>query len=222
MDIERIKNASCIYISSLEYDSFYYDEDEKQRRLERINKADEFSQCLSVINKGNRFDYLNWLHKEDLITDQECADAVYSIWTMQENFYRCGMSKEKLIKMMKIAEKSPLLKSDIDDLSVEDTVTIYRGVKVNNYRGLSWTVDKGVAEWFARRFGHNGDSCYLFTGTINKKEILALFSSRNEKEVVCDYRKIKNIRCEEILITDNPKSQFDKHIEMCIKGNTEF
>ena len=159
-----------------------------------------------------------WLHKENLITDQECADAVYSIWTMQENFYRCGMSKEKLIKMMKMAEKSPLLQSDIDDLSDNNTVTIYRGVKVNNYRGLSWTIDKSVAEWFARRFRHNGDSCYLFTGTINKKDILALFSSRNEKEVVCDYRKIKNIRCEEILITDNPESQFDKHIEICITG----
>lgn len=218
MDIGKIKNASCIYISSLEYNSSYYEEDEEQTRIERINKADRFSQCLSAINKGNRFDYLNWLHKDCLITDQECADAVYSIWTMQENFYHCGMSKEKLIKMIKIAEKYPLLQSDIDDLSDEDTVTIYRGVKVNNYRGLSWTIDKNVAEWFARRFGHNGDKCYIFIGIINKKDILALFNSRNEKEVVCDYRKIKNIQCEEIIITDNPESQFDNHVEMCIKG----
>ena len=218
MDIEKIKNASCIYISSLEYDSFYYEKDEKQRRLDWIKKADRFSQCLSAINKGNHFDYLNWLHKGDLITDQECADAVYSIWTMQERFYRCGMSKEKLVKMIKLAEKSPLLQSDIDDLSDQNIITIYRGVKVNNYRGLSWTVDKSVAEWFARRFGHDGDKCYVFTGTINKKDIIALFSSRNEKEVVCDYRKIKNILCKEIVIADNPESKFDKHIEMCIKG----
>lgn len=217
MDIERIKSASCIYISSLGYDESYYQEDEEQTRLERVNKADTLSQCLCAINKGNRFDYLNWLHKGDLITDQECADAVYSIWTMQERFYRCGMSKEKLIKMMKLAEKSPLLQSDIDDLSDNNTVTIYRGVKENNYRGLSWTIDKSVAEWFARRFGHNGDKCYVFIGTINKKDILALFSSRNEKEVVCDYREIKNIQCEEIIINDNPHSRYDKHIEMCIK-----
>lgn len=218
MDLEIIKNASCIYLSSLDYDSLYYENDEKQRRLGWIEKVDRFSQCLSAINKGNRFDYLNWLHKDGLITDQECADAIYSIWTMQERFYRCGMSKAKMIKFMKIAEKSPLLQSDIDDLSDEKTVTIYRGVKVNNYRGLSWTVDKSVAEWFARRFGHDGDKCYVFTGMINKKNILALFSSRNEKEVVCDYRKIKNIQCEEITITDNLKSQFDKHIGICIAG----
>ena len=218
MDIEKIKSVSCIYISSLEYDSFYYEKDEKQRRLGWIEKADRFSQCLSAINKGNRFDYLDWLHKNGLMTDQECADAVYFIWTMQERFYRCGMSKAKMIKFMKIAEKSPLVQSDIADLSDEKTVTIYRGVKVNNYRGLSWTVDKSVAEWFAKRFGHDGDKCYVFTGRINKKDILALFSSRNEKEVVCDYRKIKNIQCEEIIITDNSENQFDKHIEMCITG----
>ena len=218
MDIEKIRNASCIYISSLEYDSSFYEKDEKQRRLDWIKKANKFSQCLSAINKGNRFDYLDWLHKSKMITDQECADAVYSIWTMQENFYRCGMCKGKLIKMMKIAEKSPLFQSDIDDLSDEGTVTIYRGVKVNNYRGLSWTVDKSVAEWFARRFRDNGDKSYVFIGRINKKDILALFSSRNEKEVICDYQKITNVRCEEILITDNPESQFDKHIETCITG----
>ena len=169
MDIEKIKNASCIYISSLEYDSFYYEKDEKQRRLDWIKKADRFSQCLIAVNKGNRFDYLNWLHKGDLITDQECADAVYSIWTMQERFYRCGMSKEKLVKMIKLAEKSPLLQSDIDDLSDQNIITIYRGVKVNNYRGLSWTVDKSVAEWFARRFGHDGISVmYLLEQLIKR------------------------------------------------------
>lgn len=201
MDIEKVKNASCVYISCLEYDSSFYEKDEKKKRLEWIKQANEFSQCLSAINKGNRFDYLNWLHKDGLIADQECADAVYSIWTMQESFYRCGMCKAKLIKMIRLAEKLSLLQSDIDDMSDKNTVTIYRGVKVNNYRGLSWTVDKSVAEWFAKRFGHDGDKCYVFTGTINKKDILALFSSRNEKEVVCDYRKIKNIRCEEIMIT---------------------
>lgn len=76
MDIEKIRNASCIYISSLEYDSFFYEKDEKQRRLDWIKKANKFSQCFSAINKGNRFDYLDWLHKSKMITDQECADAV--------------------------------------------------------------------------------------------------------------------------------------------------
>jgi hypothetical protein len=193
--------------------SNFYDESDIEKRLERISKADNLSKCLYAINKGNRLDYLNWLHKGQIITDQECADAVHNIWTMQENFYKCGMSKSNLIKFMKIAEKSPLLQSDIDDLSEDNTITIYRGVRVNNYRGLSWTTDKNVAEWFAKRFGNNGDKCFVFTGIITKKNIIDIFNCRNEKEIVCDYRRIKNIRCEEIIITDNEKSSLDSYIQ---------
>ena len=105
-----------------------------------------------------------------------------------------------------MAGKPLLSQLDIDNLSDENMVTIYRGVKVNNHRVLSWTVDKSVAEWFAKRFGYDGDKCYVFNGTINKKDILAVFTSRNEKEIVCDYRKIKDIQCEEITIMDNLKS----------------
>lgn len=213
MDIEDIKYSTYLYVSCLDFDSFIYGEDEKQRRIERIVRCENFFQCMDTVNRGNRFDYLKYLHKEKLLTDQECANIVYSIWTMQERFHRCGMPKIKLIKFMKMAEKSPLFQSDIDELSDGNTVTVYRGVRVNNYRGLSWTTDKKVAEWFARRFGTNGHKCYVFTGTIKKKDIIGLFDSRNEKEVVCDYRKIKDIQCEEIIITDNPKSKFDKHIE---------
>lgn len=208
MNLEDIKSFTEFYISSLTYD-----EEDEQRRLKGLSKADTLSQCVSVINKGNRFDYLNWLHKESLITDQECADIVYYIWTIQEFFHNCGMSKTKMIKFMKLAQKSPLLQSDIDDLSDTDMVTIYRGVNVDDHRGLSWTIDRSVAEWFAKRFGHNGDKCYVFTGKIRKEDIITIFKSRNENEVVCNYRKIKNIQCEEIIIDDSPESKFDKHIK---------
>ena len=45
MDIEKVKHASCAYISCLEYDSFFYEKDEKQKRLEWIKQA----------NKSNTF-----------------------------------------------------------------------------------------------------------------------------------------------------------------------
>ncbi len=216
MNIDTVKEYTKMYLSYLPYDSFYYDEEDRQRRYERLSKAERLSHCVSVIRKGNRFDYLSYLHKLGAITDQECADMVYDIWTMQERFHDCGMSKTKLIKFMKMATKSPLLESDIDDLSDEDMVTVYRGVGTNSHKGLSWTTDKGVAEWFAKRFSSNGDKRYVFTGRVHKKDIIALFNGRNEKEVVCDYRKVKDIQCEEIIIDDSPESQFDKHIKNAI------
>lgn len=216
MNIEAVKDYTKMYISYLPCDNFLYDEEDKQRRYERLSKAEKLSHCVSVINKGNRFAYLDYLYKLGAITDQECADEVYSIWTMQERFHDCGMSKTKLIKFMKLATKSPLLQSDIDDLSDGDIVIVYRGVGVNSHKGLSWTTDKTVAKWFAERFKTNGDIGYVFTGRVHKKDIIGLFNSRNEQEVVCDYRKVKDIQCEEIIICDSVKSQFNEYVEESI------
>ena len=66
-------------------------------------------------------------------------------------------------------------------------------------KGLSWTLSKNTAEWFAKRhlFGKKGYG-YLFYGEIKRKDIIALFDCRNEREVVCDYRKVRNIQRETI------------------------
>lgn len=202
MNIETIKEYTKFYVDSLRYDDFY-NESYRDRQIERIAKAENLEQCMNVVNKGNRFDFLNFLHKCGVITDQECADTVYSIWTMQEKFHNCGMAKTKMIKFMKMAEKTLVLPEDIAELSDDSMITVYRGVKENDYKGLSWTTNKNTAEWFARRFLYNVDKVYLFSGKLKKKDIIAFFGCRNENEVVCDYRKIKDIQREEIFAKPN-------------------
>jgi hypothetical protein len=198
MDIETIKEYTSFYVDSLKYDNAFYDETYRNRQTDRIANAEKLEQCLNAVNKGNRFDFLNFLHKYGVITDQECADMVYSIWTMQERFYNCGMAKTKMIKFMKMAEKTLVLPEDIAKLPDDSMITIYRGVKENDYKGLSWTIDRNIAEWFAKRFSYNVNKVYLFSGQLKKKDIIAFFDCRNENEVVCDYRKIKDVQCEEI------------------------
>ena len=108
-------------------------------------------------------------------------------------------------QIMKMAEKSLVLPDDIDKLSDDSVITIYRGVKENDYKGLSWTIDKNTAIWFAKRFS-NGD-CYVFTGQLKKKDIIAYFNNRDEAEIVCDYRKIKHISCEKVQLMDSEKDK---------------
>ena len=99
-----------------------------------------------------------------------------------------------------MAGKEISLPDNLEQLSDDDMITVYRGVRVNNYKGLSWTTDKQCAEWFAKRFGISEEKSYVFTGQIKKKDIIAFFDNRNEEEIVCDYRKVKDIRCEEIIL----------------------
>jgi hypothetical protein len=66
--------------------------------------------------------------------------------------------------------------------SLDDTVTIFRGcVKNLNEDGLSWTLDRERAEWFANRFDQKG---IVIEKAIGKEEIVAYFSGRGEQEII--------------------------------------
>ena len=220
--MEIVKQYTKIYIELLSYETT----GSKQFQLEKLKKLDAantISSCLYAINKGNRFDYLNFLYKNDVITEQECADTIYSIWTMQERFYNCGIAKTKMINFMKLAKKTFVLPDAINELSDNDMLTIYRGAKYNDYKGLSWTIEKQVAIWFARRFSKNSDKCYIFTGKLLKRDIIAYFNGRKEAEIVCDYRKINEIKCEEMIMEKQDDSsifQMPKTIELACHQQT--
>ena len=59
---------------------------------------------------------------------------------------------------------------------------IYRGcIEGLNEGGLSWTLDKSRAEFFANRFGKHG---IVKQRTINKPEIIAYLNGRSEQEII--------------------------------------
>ena len=62
------------------------------------------------------------------------------------------------------------------------TVTIYRGCKKDlNEGGLSWTLDRAVAETYAERFDKGG---IVLQRKINKPEIVAYLNRREESEII--------------------------------------
>jgi hypothetical protein len=68
--------------------------------------------------------------------------------------------------------------------SLPDPVIIHRGSSGIFKSGVSWTTDKDMAEFFARRFADTDAS--VVTGRIRKEEIWAVFTGRKESEVLCD------------------------------------
>jgi hypothetical protein len=55
-----------------------------------------------------------------------------------------------------------------------------------NENGLSWTLDKSKAEFFANRFGKKG---IILERKIPKSEIVALLTVRGETEVIWEEKK---------------------------------
>jgi hypothetical protein len=71
--------------------------------------------------------------------------------------------------------------------SLPEEVTIYRGCQEGlNENGLSWTLDKSKAEFFANRFGKKG---IILERKIPKSEIVALLTVRGETEIIWEDKK---------------------------------
>ena len=135
-----------------------------------------------------------WLHErpyrleafaqiEHLLDDKEYWNLLGSIWTDTENGW-ANLAQWKKFFKSKRAYRNYLMDWDeqmaLDSLA--DTVTIYRGCQKGlNENGISWTLKRDKAEWFATRFKQEG---VVLEKTISKRDIIAVFTGRNEFEVV--------------------------------------
>lgn len=67
-----------------------------------------------------------------------------------------------------------------------EPITVYRGISDTKHRrwrrGLSWTLDPNVAEWFATRFGSRGNPA-VFSLAVDPRSILTITDERGEQEV---------------------------------------
>ena len=78
--------------------------------------------------------------------------------------------------------------------SLPDVVPVWRGCERGRERGLSWTTDPAVASGFA-----TGRRCFnkeptILTAEIPKPHIFAVFTDRNESEIVLDPRRLRKLQ----------------------------
>lgn len=96
--------------------------------------------------------------------------------------------------------------------NLPDTLQVYRGTSVEEMQSKgeiynpSWSLDRGVAEWFA--FKHYGDDegRVVLAATIQKSEILAVLEEHREKEALCCIEK-KRVQ----IVTKEATDAFDDY-----------
>lgn len=131
-----------------------------------------------------------YLAKEDFSTI--LADA----WIRSEQpNHDPNLHQSRLLAMFRAADPKLLMDDQERNMldSLEDTVTVYRGVhsaKSNGINAMSWTLDQDTAAWFAGRYGRQGN---VFEARIEKKHICALFLDRGESEVILNPKFLTDI-----------------------------
>lgn len=119
----------------------------------------------------------------DQLTDTEYWKLLGSIWTDTENQWQNLEKWDELLHSDR-PQRQYLMNEEEDQLlrSLPAEVVVYRGCqKGQNETGLSWSLKRDKAEFFANRLGKRG---IVLQRTISREQIVALFMGRNEWEVV--------------------------------------
>jgi hypothetical protein len=172
-------------------------EDRKQwqKQVEKIiDGCDNALSIYHMIEKAYVLGFLKYaapyLAKEDFSTI--LADA----WIRSEQpNHEPNLPQSRLLAMFRAADPKILMDDQERNMldSLEDTVTVYRGVhsaKSNGVNAMSWTLDQDTAAWFAGRYGRQG--C-VYEAKIEKAHICALFLGRNESEVILNPKYLMDI-----------------------------
>lgn len=142
-----------------------------------------------------------WLHERpyrltafeeisNKLTDTKYWNLLSYIWTDTENSY-ADYKKWRSLFSSERSSKHYLMNEEENQLlrSLPAEVVIYRGCQKNlNENGLSWSLDKSKAEFFAYRFNQKG---IILEKKISKKDIIAVFTGRGEAEVIFNDTSIK-------------------------------
>jgi len=158
----------------------------------RTLSNDEADQILIWANSYERFSV--FLKIKDQLSDPATYwKQLRSAYQESDNLYQ-WKSEIKNCFQVDLPGKRYLMdeaeRKIISDLS--DEVTIHRGMTVeeaeSNDYGISWTLNREKAEYFAFTYGRNHDTNGLEKTIISKQiikdQILALFNSRNEREII--------------------------------------
>jgi hypothetical protein len=138
----------------------------------------------------DNFPYLDDLRERlnnDEISGEDFAQVLGTEWRMDDNPSRHTAKWLELFRFAHGALGHPLVDSSGEPLPEGDVLEAWRGVSVvAGGRGMSWTLSRDRAIWFANRWLVDGESPHLFRTEVQRENVLAFFVSREEVEVIVD------------------------------------
>lgn len=120
---------------------------------------------------------------------------IKAVWLDSENVHEHDRFWTEIWKNAK-AELTLDRKEQVAFDKLLTMVPVWHGPEREDGRtlGLSWTTNKGVAEWFAQRFARlNHRRAYIAAGVVPKEHVKAFLLSRNEYEIIAFPEKVDQV-----------------------------
>lgn len=161
---------------------------------QQIREAKSPVDLFMLITKPYKLGFFK--HAAPLLSEQDAALFLSQSWIISEApNLDPNWSKRELVSLFRAIDPQKLMNDEEYTLfqGLDNVVTIYRGVtsyNAKNIKAMSWTLNRDTAEWFAHRFGEDGT---VYEAQIEKKHIYAIFTGRNESEVIIDPKYLLNL-----------------------------
>jgi hypothetical protein len=151
----------------------------------------EISEILTFADSFTRFS--EFLKISHLLKGKKYWETLNSVYTCSDNLYQF----RHILKSVFLSEepgREYLMSEEDRDIfdSLPSNFVIYRGMTEREFKsksfGVSWTLNKEVAEFFAYRYWRNLATKNLKKTihelTINKSDVIAYFHGRQEYEII--------------------------------------
>ena len=132
----------------------------------------------------------------DQISNTAFWSLVGSVWVDSENIWQNFAEWDDILNTERPRREYMMTKEERAVWrKLPNQVTVYRGsIPDKNEGGLSWTLNRNVAKFFAKRFAnvhHAGG--VIDTATVPKQLVVAYFDGRNEEEIVVEHAEAVTI-----------------------------
>lgn len=156
--------------------------EQKKSDLEKAIAEKKYSQIIFLHERPYRLEAFVQITKE--LSDKEYWSLLESVWTDTENGWQNLPTWRALFWSKRPGRENLMDENERFTLAnLPETVEIYRGcLNGINEDGMSWTLNRDKAEFFANRFSKGG---IVLSKQINKSDIIAVFNGRGEAEVIC-------------------------------------
>lgn len=168
----------------------------KTEELLEFRKKKDWHTVIFLHERPYRFEALEDLVVNDLVTVKEFWPLFNEVWCDSENLYQ---NLELLDGWLAFPVGSELFTTEEDRPALDalpDEITVFRGWVQDRGEemGYSWTTDQAKAEWFAVRLMQDGEHGVVTVGRVHKDKIVGVIMRRDESEVVADPRHVKKLR----------------------------
>jgi hypothetical protein len=128
-----------------------------------LSESKDVGSIFIHIRKADRLQLLDYV--KGFMTVKEYSKILADIWVLTE--FPHQLSNILLINLFNGADRQYLMDDDENKVwnNLKDNLVVYRGIqklcdRKGKQRGLSWTLSKKVAEWFAKRWENNGERIF--------------------------------------------------------------